>query len=215
MVLKKGVTLIELMVVMLILAILMVAMTAALNPANLINKGKDATRKKDLKRIKIAFEEYYNDKGCFPSQAMIDELNSAPCGSTGLYQLNPWPCEPGGGHYRILTEPPISNCPDWFAALTTLRATSDKDMIKVEGKKYNYCVSSTNVACMDYNEDEDVMGTSSMEPTPEPATPTPCEPKIGGCFTIQDGRCNAEMRGCSAPNCYGDGSCLVPICGCN
>jgi len=210
---NKGVTLIELMVVMLILAILMVAMTAALNPANLINKGKDATRKKDLKRIKIAFEEYYNDKGCYPSQAMIDELNSAPCGSTGLYQLNPWPCEPGGGRYRVLVEEP-SDCPDWFAALTTLRAASDKDMIKVEGKKYNYCVSSTNVACMDYNEDEAVMGSLSEEPTAT-STPTICEPKIGGCFTFQDGRCNADDRGCVAPNCYSDGACLVPICACN
>ena len=210
---KKGVTLVELMIVMLILAILMVAMTSALNPANLINKGKDATRKKDLKRIKIAFEEYYNDKGCFPSQATIDELNSAPCGSVGLYQLNPWPCEPGGGRYTVKVDA-TSACPDWFAALTILRATSDKDMIKVEGKKYNYCVSSTNVTCMDYNDDEEVMGASSEEPI---ATPTPivCEPKIGGCFTFQDGRCNTDTRGCFAPNCYSNGSCTVSVCACN
>jgi len=213
MVLKKGVTLIELMVVMLILAILMVAMTAALNPANLINKGKDATRKKDLKRIKVAFEEYYNDKGCFPTQELIDDLNSQDCGKAKLYQLDPWPCEPGGGRYRVLTERPNGptvDCPDWFAALTRLQATSDKDIIKVEGKKYNYCVASTNIECMDYNEDDAVMGASSESPVPESKetepTIAPIVPVIiPACCDVSD--CHSMTSSCNSTTSCSGGSC--------
>jgi prepilin-type N-terminal cleavage/methylation domain-containing protein len=207
MVLKnKGVTLIELMLVMLILAVLMVAMTAALNPANLVNKGKDATRKKDLKRIKVAFEEYYNDKGCYPSQELIDDLNSMDCGTTGLYQLNPWPCDPDRTKYRVMTEPPVTDCPDWFVVLTTLKASGDKDIVSVEGKKYNYCVSSTDKNCMDYNEDEDVQGVASadadfglneVEPT---SIPECCD--LSDCHRLSGGvSCNSTSS-CSGGECY-------------
>ena len=64
---RKGFTLIELMVVVTILAIMSMILVGIINPIALVNRGRDARRKKDLARIKTAFEEYYNDKGCYPN----------------------------------------------------------------------------------------------------------------------------------------------------
>ncbi|MCX6727031.1 MAG: type II secretion system protein, partial [Candidatus Shapirobacteria bacterium] len=120
---KKGFTLIELLVVMAILAIIMTIMVGILDPAALLNKGYDAQKKKDVNRIKVAFEEYANDnKGCFPTEAVINDkglLIDSNCNKNVFAPwLSSWPCAPQGKHYLIYTEP--SNCPKWFKVATKL-----------------------------------------------------------------------------------------------
>jgi len=68
---KKGFTLVELLIVMAILLMMATMMVGTLNSVGIFNKARDARRKKDIGRIKIAFEDYYNDKGCYKS----DEWN--------------------------------------------------------------------------------------------------------------------------------------------
>jgi prepilin-type N-terminal cleavage/methylation domain-containing protein len=102
---KLGVTLVEVLVVMTIIAILSIMMVMVLNPISNVNKARDAQRKKDLSRIRIAFEEYNNDKGCYPGAAKIAELtDSKNCGSKTIFSpwLSPWPCDPNGWSYVIV-----------------------------------------------------------------------------------------------------------------
>ena len=70
---------IELLVVVAILAILMVV--AMMGWRTQTVKAKDAKRKDDLYRLKVAFEDYYNDNECtqkyffyhYPSPSLMDE----------------------------------------------------------------------------------------------------------------------------------------------
>lgn len=62
---KKGFTLIELMVVMVILSILAVIVTGTF--ASSSRRGRDTRRKNDLRAISGALEAYYNDKGKYPT----------------------------------------------------------------------------------------------------------------------------------------------------
>lgn len=63
---KKGFTLMELLIVISLIAILLVAVIVVLNPWQQINKARDARRKHDLNILQKTFEDYYNDKGCYP-----------------------------------------------------------------------------------------------------------------------------------------------------
>jgi len=39
-------------------------------------KGRDAKRKDDLEKIRLAFEDYYNDHGCYPDPAILENCGS-------------------------------------------------------------------------------------------------------------------------------------------
>lgn len=85
---RGAVTLAELLIVIAILALLFII--AAWNWRNQIGRGYDARRKSDLARIKIAFEDYYNDKECYPPSGTLDD-----CGGPGLKPYMPEiPCDP-------------------------------------------------------------------------------------------------------------------------
>jgi len=62
---KKGFTLIELMVVMVILSILTVIVTGTL--ASSSRRGRDTRRKNDVRAVEGALEAYFNDKGKYPT----------------------------------------------------------------------------------------------------------------------------------------------------
>jgi len=66
---KKGFTLVELLIVVVILMLLMLAVLVGWK--NQVNRANDSLRKKHLNDIKRAFEEYYNDNGCYPPQSML------------------------------------------------------------------------------------------------------------------------------------------------
>lgn len=217
MVLKKAVTLIEVLIVMAILAILMIAAIVGLNPTYQVNKGKDATRKKDLKRISIAFEEYYNDHLCYPSADLMAEfsnVNNCKERIDGFPQLVPWPCDPDGRPYTLNYD--SSDCPRWFVVTTKLQAEkSDKEC--------NYGVSSTNKKWVDETcaNTEAQMIPAGVNPTSTPVPPTPfptaigccnrtdCHTSTGGVDLNGDGNnCNsAGIGGCGpGQNCYYSGS---------
>lgn len=202
MVLKKGVTLIEITIVVTILAILMIAAVSTLNPIYQMKKGHDATRRKDLKRISIAFEEFYNDKGCYPDQ---DKINGLDCGSHEFYQLNPWPCDPNGTTYDVIVSPDGSDCPTGFIVTTKLE-TEKTD------KQCNYGVASTNKNWTSATCASTIV-TTALDPTNTPiiaATPTvpPCCAHLpDNCMSDADGGCDA------AGSCFG-GHCYYSGAGC-
>lgn len=80
--LSRGFTLIELIVVIAILGILVVGIITIVNPFLQISKSRDAGRKTALKNIQTVLEQYYNDKGVYPSTACTSD-QTALCWSLG------------------------------------------------------------------------------------------------------------------------------------
>jgi general secretion pathway protein G len=83
---KSGFTLIEILIVVAILAILTLTVIYSITH-NLAN-SRDARRKADLERLKIAMEDYYGDKNIYPpdgslgnceSEILKPYLSSVPC----------------------------------------------------------------------------------------------------------------------------------------
>lgn len=194
MVLKRGYTLVELIIAVTIVVVLAMMMVGALNPQSLIGKANDSRRKKDIKRIKVAFEEYYNDKDCYPKGY---DFANFTCGSGDFAPWLPiWPCDPKKTHYLIYVE--ASGCPKWYKIATKLENLNDSDIPKVIPSKMggeitnvtaNYGVSSSNIM---WNQ----IFSSNECKTP---------PTID-CFSLTP-RCNNATtnkgeRGCSGDNCY-------------
>ncbi|NLG06726.1 MAG: hypothetical protein GX559_03465 [Candidatus Pacebacteria bacterium] len=97
---QMGVSVIEVLIVVAIALLLMVALYRTLG--NDVNKARDTDRKKALKEIKIAFENYYNDNDCYPP---ADSLEN--CGDTNLAPyLAQVPCDKLGQNYLYV---PVAN----------------------------------------------------------------------------------------------------------
>ena len=90
---SAGLSMIEVLTVTAILAILII-MAITMLPRQM-EKARDAQRKGDLQKIKIAFEHYYNDNGCYPSSDVLEN-----CGGVSPinHELSPYlqniPCDP-------------------------------------------------------------------------------------------------------------------------
>lgn len=210
---RNGFTLTELLIVMAIIAILAITIAGILNPAALINKGKDSQRKKDLNRIKIAFEEYFNDKGYFPNAGLVMSLQDmANCNSSIVFApyLSPWPCDPNGEIYKIVVST------NEFRVITNLGNKKDKDIPNgwySRGDSYklynwtindvNYGVSSSNILWYDTVARDYSMCTTLHE-----------------CFSIRSGNCRdvTDSGGCDGriggiENCwYSTPGCDKPDC---
>ncbi len=135
---KSGFTLIELLIVMTIIVVLAVIMVSIFNATGVLNKARDAQRKKDLGRIKIAFEEYYNDKGCYPNSVLVTELNTKSRCRTDIFSpwLSNWPCDPNGNPYTVTTEggEDCSNgLPNKYRVLTILENKQDSTLRPSQG----------------------------------------------------------------------------------
>jgi len=158
---ERGFTLVEILIVMVIFLILAVALVSSFDPIATIAKAYDTRRKKDLGRIKIAFEEYFSDKGCYPTQDRVDELmDSDNCfGDVFSPWLPRWSCNREGKTYDVVVGGNDVNCPSWFKLLTNLENRLDEDIpegwYNLVGFTFgdgsygiedaNYGVSSTNV----------------------------------------------------------------------
>lgn len=93
----QGFTLIELMIVMIIMGILAAIGVTAFIASQV--KGRDTSRKGDLKAVSQALEAYYNDKGQYP--ASDDKGNIVGCnGSVGNPPVQPPVSCPAGGLWK-------------------------------------------------------------------------------------------------------------------
>jgi len=83
-----GFTLIELLISIAIIAALAIVFLLAARVQ--ISRARDADRKTDLQKIKIVFEDYYNDQNCYPPADILDT-----CGGSELQPyLEKIPCDP-------------------------------------------------------------------------------------------------------------------------
>ncbi len=122
-----------------------------------IAKARDAKRKSDLDRVKVAMYEYHFDMGCFPTE--IPE-----CGQAFGFESQPYmpsfPCGMSDDAFVYVAEE--SDCPSWFRLFTNLEVDTDASIEAVgcswgcgpDDCGYNYGVASTNtklnVGCVTY-----------------------------------------------------------------
>ena len=202
---------------MTILVVLAVILVGIINPNALIGKANDYKRKSDLNKIRTAFEEFFNDKGRYPTTAEINLWNRmSNCNKSvsDLKQyLRTWPCDPDKKLYQVVIGP------NWFKVVTNLNNKQDKD-IPVgwytpgtysdsgfdDKSSVNYGVSSLNVlwygSALSSACDRNICYIGSE-----------CNiaSSITGCNTIRDGK-ECYLRDTFLNSCNSS-ICVVPCCG--
>ena len=185
---SQGFTLIEILIAFAILTLL--ALMGFMAWQNQAAKARDARRKADIKRLNIAFEDYYGDKDCYPLANILEN-----CGGD---QLKPWldqplPCDPlTNNPYCYVSDG--TDCSQEFRILASLENDHDPDIGKLGcasttafcgyetecntfGSGFNYGFSSSNIAVLNPNTPFDPGGGSS----PSPSAPLPSgSPHPGG-----------------------------------
>lgn len=171
--LQFGFSLTELLVAIAIAAVLFILL--ALSIRKPLEKAQDARAVKEMRRLKVAFEEYYNDNYCYPPASWFD--GPEDCNST---QFRPYldqiQCDRKTGlPYEI--EYDATTC-DWFKIYTNLHYRDDALCAASGNSSYNYGLSSDNVAvtidcdALDATPSPSPAPSSSPVSSPSP-TPTP------------------------------------------
>lgn len=143
---KKAFTLVELLTVITLIIILAIVALILFNPWAQIGKGNDAKRKQDLAALNKVFEDYYNDKGCYPTGDILcydtpkENTKGVGVGKTVVgYSCNicgneaaplqfssfaPYmstlPCDPEHPRKDYLYQYDTSSCPSWYRLYTDL-----------------------------------------------------------------------------------------------
>jgi type II secretory pathway pseudopilin PulG len=141
---QKGITLLEILVVVVLLMALTLVSSFAIG--NKVAKARDSRRKTDLNRIKIALYDYYFDADCFPMD--LPECNQA-FNLNGQQYMPSFPCDLLGEKYTYVREE--TDCPGWFRVFTNLENVEDASIEAVGCQwgcglecEFNYGVVSTN-----------------------------------------------------------------------
>lgn len=204
----NGFTLIEVIILVAIIALLGLALIVSLTHHR--QQAEDARIKSDLNRLKIAFEDYYNDHNCYPPSTWFDGpedcsssvfqpyLTTIPCSSKTLL---PYPLETDS-----------TGC-KWFKIYGSLTTPSSTTTCSSTGSTLgNYGTSSSNVT---------ISVLCSPSPTPSlPPSPVPSPIPNNTYYCSAIGNCtyfDPNIWNCtpsySDPYCSGSNSCNnVGIC---
>ena len=161
---KKGFTLMEILIVVALIVALATALLITLNPLAQINKGQDSKRKHELTQLNKVFEDFYNDKQCYPKpdEVCYKDKTSTVCpicgNDAGSPDFNPYlpqlPCDPRHSQKKYLYQIDDTTCPTYYRIYTTLSNTADPVIVSVGCQfgcgpapdfSYNYGVSSPNI----------------------------------------------------------------------
>ncbi len=114
-------------------------------------KAQDVRRKEDLAQLKVAFEDYYMDKNCYPQ-------NIPNCGQVFAPYLKTVPCEPVS-RQNYPYKPGPGSCPQYYWVFTNLTSKANPEVAKSgcpagcgPGGKYNWGITSENKTLTDYTE---------------------------------------------------------------
>ncbi len=216
---NRGFTLIEILIAFAVLTLL--ALMGFMAWQNQVAKARDARRKDDIKRLNIAFEDYYGDKECYPPANILVDCGDADHDQLKPYLDQPIPCDP-------LTDNPYcyvsdgTDCSQEFRILASLENDHDPDIGKLGcasttafcgyetecadfGSGFNYGFSSTNIAVLNPAFPFVGFGASSgASLTPSGAPLGSPHPYGGGyiyaCVGSEGGDCNSWSY--SVPGCY-------------
>ena len=181
---SKGLTLIELLIVVAILIVLI--LLGWFSWRNQINKARDAQRKEHLERLSVAFEEWYNDNECYPPSGIIDVCK----GSELQPYLQSIPCDPiYDTPYCYVHDPDELDCGQSFKLLAPLANAGDPIITKLlchgdescgydatceadtgYSGSFNYGTGSGNVPILN----------PAVSPPPVPSPQTSAEPLPSG-----------------------------------
>jgi len=159
----------EITIVIAILAALAVAILLILNPKTQIEKSWDSKKKHELKTLQQVFEDFYNDKNCYPKPAEVcyntpTQLsdNTYTCNICGQESTSPdfspyltvLPCDPQSPTKQYLYQVDNNSCPSWYQVYADLNNSSDSAISEVgcengcgtvsSGFIYDYGTSSPN-----------------------------------------------------------------------
>lgn len=191
---KKGFTILEIVIILAILVILATIGIALMNPVVQINKANDGRRKGELATMGRILEDFLNDKGRYPrpSEICYDAGNYIPesgtttchmCGSNAASpNLAPYlgtlPCDPQTPKSNYIYEVNDEDEPTLYRIYSRLAITSDPLISQLGCQngcgpygicQYNYGVSSSNTG---------IQTCTALAPT---ASPTPTPVTVGPC----------------------------------
>lgn len=166
---KTGFTMIELLIVLAMVGIFSTAGVVGFQASQ--QKSRDATRKGDLNRVKVAFEDYYNDNNCYPPAGSLNA-----CGSSALQPyLHSIPCDPLSDDPYLYA--PLDNACAGYRLHASLENNDDPDIAEAGcdgdggcgyGSSYNFGIAS-GTTVFDPEGEEYVAPASSPQPSQSPA----------------------------------------------
>ncbi len=199
---RDGFTLAEILIVVVILVILLMVVLLSLRTQVL--RARDARRKADINRIQKAYEEYFNDKQCYPYETALEN-----CGSSDLAPyLRKIPCDPKNNEPYLYVPGSPSLC-SGYRVCAKLEDLNDADIARIgchptEGcgwsPGFNYCVSVGMAAAA-----PGAAQGSGEEEGDETVTPTPSlPPEPGEWACTPGGACNiyVDPVGAGCPVTY-------------
>ncbi len=179
---QRSFTLVELMMVVVIVAVVLTIVFVLLNPKKQVEKSWDGKRKNDLNTLRKVFEDFYNDKGCYPKpEEVCYGINPGnPCQICGTRSdspsfspyLNPLPCDPQSPRKEYLYQVDNISCPQWYRVYSKLSREDDSAVSEVGCQNgcgpapeyaYSYGVSSPNI---------DLETGAAVSPGPPTLAPT-------------------------------------------
>lgn len=208
---QSGFTLTEFLIILGLVVILFIIFSQQLQNSY-IPRARDAERKTDLERVKIAFEDYYNDNGCYPDPEQLQNCNSD--------DLQPYlqtiPCDPETKEPYYYEPDPDNQC-GGYRLLTELRYKSDPEITSVGcPDPYNYGVSVgvplVTEACAPAATGSPTPSViPSTVPSPSPST----SPTINGSWACDpEGACNhySDPLSAGCPETYATYEECAPNC---
>jgi type II secretory pathway pseudopilin PulG len=196
--LKKGFSLLEILITVTLLIILVVLLILVFNPQTQIKKAKDSKRKSELTTLSKVLEDWYNDKGCYPTPDEIcyDSAGSETCHICGteptspnlVPYLNEIPCDPQQPVKKYTYDVDEPACPKNYWIYTDLANDSDPSIEALGCQNgcgpygdcnYNYGVTSPGGEVENCTGGVGGGGGGGVGSTP---TPTPFY--SGGCSTF-------------------------------
>lgn len=188
---KKGFTLIEVLIVTSIISLLVI--TGFFLARNQYVKGRDARRKSDIHKIQEAVEEYEKDHDCYPQPDLV----VCKPGTALMPYISKVPCDPATGLSYYYENDNVT-CAKWYRIFIFLDNQNDPSIISSigPGGKYNFYLASPNAP----------VPASGTTPT---STPQSCPHDYWGCI---GGVCTAISwkPDCSGPVCqpgYDNSNC--------
>lgn len=136
----KGFTLIEMIVVIGIIAAIAGVVLAVVDPMTQFQKANDGRRKSDLAQIQKALEQYYQDKGRYPTHSTSSPLYrikkfdgvTTDWGQAFTPYINVLPKDPNGSKNYVYYSPTGGQSYYLYASL-------DRDGLGRSGKDPNLC----------------------------------------------------------------------------
>lgn len=165
---KTAFTLLELLIVISLIVLIGLAVLALFNPKTQIEKAWDGKRKKELNTLQKVFEDFYNDKNCYPKpeEVCYDPKSSLADGTYTCHicgneasspSFSPYlerlPCDPQSQAKEYLYQVDDQNCPTWYRIYTKLSDENDPQIAQAGctygcgpgSYIYSYGVSSPNI----------------------------------------------------------------------